>query len=110
MSKDQYLEMMEQMGQDPDWDKCPPDWEDFPDIVVDCMNIFNSMGDRIYPDIGYIGKDYTNYEFLLKHYKIEDYQQEFIFDTILMLDSRAIDIAQRKLKAEYDKIKRNSGR
>ena len=35
MTKDQYLEMMEQMGEEPDWEKCPPDWEDFPDIVSD---------------------------------------------------------------------------
>ena len=32
------------------------------------MNIFYSMGDRIYPDIGYIGKDYTTFDFLIEHY------------------------------------------
>ena len=51
MTKDQYLEMMEQMGEEPDWEKCPPDWEDFPDIVIITMNIFNSMGDRVYPHL-----------------------------------------------------------
>ena len=66
MSKDQYLEMMEQMGEEPDWDKCPPDWEDFPDLVITAINIYHSMGDRVYPDIGYIGKDYDNFDFLLK--------------------------------------------
>jgi hypothetical protein len=110
MSKDQYLEMMEQMGEEPDWEKCPPDWEDFPEIVITCINIFHSMGDRIFPEIGYIGKDYTNFEFLLKNYGIEKHQKEFVFETILWLDSRAIDIAQKKLKAEYDKIKRKRGR
>jgi len=110
MSKDQYLEMMEQMGEEPDWEKCPPDWEDFPEIVITCINIFHSMGDRIFPEIGYIGKDYTNFEFLLKNYRIENYQKEFVFETILWLDSRAIEIAQKKLKAEYDRIKRKSGR
>jgi hypothetical protein len=109
MSKDQYLEMMEQMGQDPDWEKCPLDWEDFPEIVLTCMNIFNSMGERIYPEIGYIGKDYTNFDFLLEHYGIKKHQKEFIFETILWLDSRAIEIAQKKLKAEYDKIKNKRG-
>lgn len=108
MTKDQYLEMMEQMGEEPDWEKCPPDWEDFPDVVVITMNIFNSMGDRVYPEIGYIGKDYTNFDFLLKHYGIEEHNKEFVFELLLWLDSRAIDASQKKIKAEYDRMKRKS--
>ena len=108
MTKDQYLEMMEQMGEEPDWEKCPPDWEDFPDIVIITMNIFNSMGDRVYPEIGYIGKDYTNFEFLLKHYGIKEHNKEFVFELLLWLDSRAIEESQKKLKAEYDRMKRKS--
>ena len=106
MSKDQYLEMCEQMGEDPDWEKCPPDWEDFPLIVIDIMNIFHSMGDRIYPDIGYVGKDFTNYEYLLEQNNIEEHQKAYVFETILWLDSRKIEASQKRLKAEYDKIKR----
>ncbi len=109
MSKDQYLEMMEQMGEEPDWDKCPPDWEDFPEILIDIINIHHSLGDRIYPEIGYIGKDYTNLNFLLENYKIENHQKEYVFETLLFLDSRAIEKSQKKLKAEYDRIKRKSG-
>ena len=108
MTKDQYLEMMEQMGEEPDWEKCPDDWEDFPQLLITCMNIFHSMGDRIFPEIGYIGKDYTNFEFLLKNYGVEKHQKEFVFDIVLWLDSRAIEIAQKKLKAEYDRMKRKS--
>jgi len=106
MSKDQYLEMMQQMGEEPDWDKCPPDWEDFPEIVITALNIFNSLGDRLYPDIGYIGKDFTNFDFLLKNYKVESHNTEYIFELILFLDSRAIELSQKRLKAEYDKMKR----
>ena len=109
MSKDQYLEMMEQMGEEPDWEKCPPDWEDFPDIVITSINIFNSMGDRIFPDVGYVGKDFTNLKFLLDLYEVKEHQKEYINETILFLDGRAIDISQKKLKAEYDRIKRRSG-
>ena len=108
MTKDQYLEMMEQMGEEPDWEKCPPDWEDFPELTVTYMNIFYSMGDRIYPDIGYIGKDYTNFDFLLEHYGIENHQKEYVLETLLFLDSRAIEASQKKLKAEYDRMKRKS--
>lgn len=106
MSKDQYLEMMDQMNEEPDWDKCPPDWEDFPELVVTCMNIYHSMGDRIFPDVGFIGKDYTNFKFLLENYGIEEHQKDFVFDTLLWLDSRAIEASQKRLKAEYDRMKR----
>ena len=106
MSKDQYLEMMDQMNEEPDWDKCTPDWEDFPELVVTCMNIYHSMGDRIFPDVGFIGKDYTNFKFLLENYGIEEHQKDFVFDTLLWLDSRAIEASQKRLKAEYDRMKR----
>ena len=106
MTKDQYLEMLDQMNEEPDWDKCPPDWEDFPELVVTCMNLYHSMGDRIFPDIGFIGKDYTNFKFLLENYGIEEHQKDFVFDTLLWLDSRAIEASQKRLKAEYDRMKR----
>ena len=106
MTKDQYLEMMDQMNEEPDWDKCPPDWEDFPELVVTCMNLYHSMGDRIFPDIGFIGKDYTNFKFLLENYGIEEHQKDFVFDTLLWLDSRAIEASQKRLKAEYERMKR----
>tara|TARA_A100000172_G_C2953495_1_gene79877 strand:- start:62 stop:385 length:324 start_codon:yes stop_codon:yes gene_type:complete len=106
MSKEQYLRMCEQMKQEPDWEKCPDDWEDFPDIIVESVNIYHSMGDRIYGDVGYIGKDYTNYKHFLELYGIEEHQKPFVSEVILTMESRAIEKAQRKLKAEYDKIKR----
>ena len=34
MTKDQYLEMCEQTGEEVDWDRCPPDIEDFPTIDI----------------------------------------------------------------------------
>ena len=94
------------MNEEPDWDKCPPDWEDFPELVVTCVNIYHSMGDRIFPDVGFIGKDYTNFKFLLENYGIEEHQKDFVFDTLLWLDSRAIEASQKRLKAEYDRMKR----
>ena len=57
MTRDKYFTMMEQLEQEPKDSEIPPDWEDLPDIMVYAMNTFNSLGDRVYPDIGYIGKD-----------------------------------------------------
>ena len=97
--------MCEQTGEEINWEKCPPDWEDFPDIVINTISIFNSMGDRVYPDIGYIGKDFTNFQFLLKYYNIDNNQIDFVLDTILWLDNRTIEKSQKRMKAEYDRMK-----
>lgn len=108
VSKEKYLEMQRQLGREPDMEKCPPGVEDFPESVINAIQIFNSLGDRVFPEIGYIGKDYTNLELLIKLYKIEDI--DLIYDILLRLDSHAIKKSQEQLKREYDKIKRQSGR
>ena len=106
MTKDQYLRMVEQTGEEIDWEKCPPEIEDFPDSVHTAMNIYNSLGDRIYPDIGYIGKDFTNLSLLYKNYYVEEHEEDWIFELLLFLDSRAIQESQKRMKTEMDRIKR----
>ncbi len=98
--------MCEQTGEEIDWEKCPPDLEDFPESVYTALNIFNSLGNRVFPDIGYIGKDYTNLDLLYNFYYIEEYEKDWIFELLLFLDGRAIEASQRSLKREIDKIKR----
>ena len=110
MTKEQYLRMCEQTGEEIDWDKCPPDSEDFPNSTLTALSIFNTLGDRVGSDVGYIGKDFTNYKYLLEQYGIEKHQRDYVFDTLLWLDSRAIDKSQKRIKAEYDRIKNKSGR
>ena len=106
MTKDQYLRMVEQTGEEIDWEKCPPEIEDFPDSVHTAMNIYNSLGDRIYPDIGYIGKDFTNLSLLYKNYYVEEHEEDWIFELLLFLDSYNIKESQRRMKSEMDRIKR----
>ena len=99
--------MMEQTGEEIDWDRCPSDIEDFPDSVHIAMNIYNSLGDRIFPEIGYIGKDLVYLDRLFEMHKIEHYiEKEWIFEIIMFIDSYNISESQRSIKAEYDKIKR----
>ena len=99
--------MVEQTGEEIDWERCPPEWEDFPESIETTMNIFNGLSDRIYPEIGYIGKDFNNLETLFKfNHVTEQLEKEWIFELLLHLDSDTIAKSQRQIKAEYDKIKK----
>tara|TARA_B100000497_G_C7437114_1_gene272357 strand:- start:88 stop:420 length:333 start_codon:yes stop_codon:yes gene_type:complete len=106
MTRERYLEMMEQLGKEPIESEIPPSWEDFPEDVISSINIFNLLGDRAYPDIGYIGKDYTNLPILADVYGVND--TEFLMDILNFLDSRAIQKSSESLKKERDKLKRKS--
>ncbi len=106
MSKDQYLRMCEQTGEEIDWEKCPPEIEDFPESIIRALNIFESLGVRVYPDVGYVGRDYTNLDLLYNVYFVEKHQKDWIFELLLFLDSRAIQESQKRMKAEMDRIKR----
>lgn len=106
MTKDRYLEMCEQLGKEPDPEEMPPDMEDFPEIVQISIVIFNYLGDRVYPDIGYVGKDYTNLPILIDIYGVEDV--ELLLSIVGFLDSRAIQKSSEALKQEREKLKRKS--
>jgi len=100
--------MQEQMGQPIEEDKIPPTMEDFPEIVEEALQIYNRLGDRVYPEIGYIGKDYTNLNLYMGIYKIEEKDKDFLLEVIEWLDARAIKKSAEQLKREYDKMKRKS--
>jgi len=104
MSKEKYLEVQDQLGREPEIDRCPPGIEDFPQIVVDAIEIFNYLGDRKYPEIGYVGKDYTSLPILMELYEIDN--RELFLSLLLRLDSFVIQKSQEHLKREYDKLKR----
>jgi len=108
LTAERYFEMQEQMGQPIEEAKIPPDMNDFPDIVINAIQIFNRLGDRVYPEIGYIGKDFTNLNLYTKIYGIHKEEKDFLLEIIEWLDTRAIKQSADKLKREYDKIKRKS--
>ena len=99
--------MCEQLGKEPNPDEIPPDWEDFPEAIQIAILIFNSLGDRVYPEIGYVGKDYTNLRVLIDIYEVDDV--EFLLEILSWLDARAIKQSSEQLKKEYDKLKNKNG-
>ena len=106
MTRERYLKMCDQMGKEPSDEEIPPDWEDFPDLVILAINTFNMLGDRIAPDIGFIGKDFTNLSHYIDAYNIED--KELFLDIINVLETRAIKQSQDIIKRERDRLKRKS--
>jgi len=106
MTKDKYFDMCEQMGIEPLEVDVPIDMTDLPYESQVAIHIFNLLGDRMYPEIGYIGKDYTNLNQLIQIYEIED--KELLMETLHLLDSRAIKISADSIKKQYDKLKRGS--
>ena len=89
--------MCEQTGQEIDWERCPPDLEDFPEIVLTAIEIYNSLGDRVYPDVGFIGKDFTNLPLMLKlHYTIKE-EKDYLMDLLLLLDREQIKQSQEQI-------------
>jgi hypothetical protein len=106
MTKDQYLRMVEQTGEEINWEKCPPELEDFPEIVLTAIEIYNSLGDRVYPDVGFVGKDFTNLSLMFDlHYIIKE-EKDYLMDLLFMLDAQQIKQSQEQIKAQYDKIKK----
>ena len=99
--------MVEQTGEEIDWEKCPPDIEDFPDSVHTAFNIYSKLSDRIYPEIGFIGKDFGLLESLYKAFNIKTKnEKDWTLELLINMDNYNVTESQRKIKAEYDKIKK----
>lgn len=104
MTKDRYLTMCEQLGKEPDPEEMPPDYEDFPDIVIYALNVYSMLNDRILPDIGYLGKDYTNLPIYIETLGIDN--KELFLEILDTLDSSAVEQSREMLKREREKLKR----
>ncbi len=87
-------------------DKCPIGLEDLPYIVTEAISVFNSLGDRVVPDIGYIGKDYSNFNTVLEIRDIK--KSELLFDIVLYLDNNCIKDSSEKLQQARELAKKGN--
>jgi len=92
------------MDKEPDPKEIPPDMEDFPEIAIHALNTFSNLGDRLVPDVGYMGKDFTNLPYYMKFYGVED--EQLFLEILTWLESRAIDRSHESMKREREKLKR----
>ena len=99
--------MVEQTGEEIDWERIPPDMEDFPDSVHTAIQIYNSLGDKVYPEVGFTGKDFTNLDLFFKlHYIKEQTEKDYIMELLLLLDAQSIKQSQEQIKAAHAKMKK----
>lgn len=82
----------------------PLELSDFPEEVQEAFVIYNSLGDRVAAELGYLGKDFTNLNFLIEVYQVLD--KELLLDILLWLDRRAIKRSSDELKKAHEKLKR----
>lgn len=104
ITKETYFKILEETGGTPDPNKTPVEYEDLP---MDCqlaVAIYSRLGNRVYPDIGFIGKDYTLLPMLLEFYEI--YDLEFLIDMLNMLDAENIEQSQKSIKKSLEDMKR----
>jgi hypothetical protein len=102
MTSEKYYNMCEQIGEEPNPNRVPPSIDEFPSDVQKALYTFNKLGDKIIPDIGYIGKDYTTVGLYIE---IENVTNKYLFmETLLRLDSRVITKSAEKRKREMDKL------
>lgn len=108
MTKDKYLQMCFELKEEPDPERCPPDFEDFPTDVQKGIVVYGKLGDRLAAEIGYIGKDLTSLPLLMDLYDIEF--KDLFIETILLLDQKMIEKSASAIKREHDKAKRAHGK
>lgn len=104
MTQEKYLTLCTQMGIEPDEDKCPPEFNNFPEPIQQAILAFNRLGDRVLPDIGYLGKDYVS---LPLHMKVLNVTEEDIFlEALVRLDAHLIKRSSDQMKKARDAAKK----
>lgn len=109
---DKYLMICEQLGEEPDPEKMPPEMEDFPHEVQMAFFIYSLMPDRFEGMSGtYMGKDWAALLPLLEIYEIENKKEVVLFlKHIENEHSTQINTEQkRKQDAKMRQSKANTG-
>lgn len=109
MTKDQYLLMCEQMDIDPDPEKTPLEYDDFPSVVQEAIQIFSILPARFEGMSGtYMGPDYTLLPYLFDElFQVDD--KQFTMKLILTIGGIVSERFAQKQKQQQAKAKRAKG-
>jgi hypothetical protein len=104
MTKDAYYEMCEALGTEPDLAETPVEFEDLPEQVQQCFELYGFLPDRWEGmSATFMGKDYTIVFQLFESFQIMDNSDRVLYLRILsLIDGARQKIFQQKQK-ERDK-------
>lgn len=77
----------------------PPDLEDFPIDYQHAIIAYGTFPDKIMPDIGFMGKDFSFLKFYIELYEDDIVDQRFFFEALQKIDALFIEDAREKRKA-----------
>lgn len=100
MTKEQYFEMCEMLGNEPNESQIPVEYEDLPLEVQDALRIYNTLQDNWdYMGGNYIGKNLHGIRDIFEMNDIEKVDHKSIYELILQIDRiRAKQIHDSKPK------------
>jgi hypothetical protein len=105
MTKERYLMMKEQLGEEPIPEEIPAGFEDFPYEVQEAINIFSILPDVWEGFSGtYMGKNYSILPYLMDEvYKVSNKTETMQY--ILMIGKIIMDIRTREQKIRQQRAK-----
>ena len=100
MTKEQYFEMCEMLGNEPNDSEIPVEYDDLPLEVQDALRIYNTLQDNWdYMGGNYIGKNIQGIKDIFEMNDIEKTDHKSIYELILHIDRiRATQIHDSKPK------------
>lgn len=99
MTKDQYFEICEMLGNDPNEDEIPVEYEDLHEEVQEAIQIYNMLQDNWDTMNGiYLGKVMTGIMDIFRIMEVED--PKSIFYIITMLDRNKSEIVNKKKESK----------
>jgi len=110
MTKEKYLMMCEQPGNEPKAEEIPASFEDFPKQVQDAIMIYSILPDVWESFSGtFLGKNYNILPYLTENvYEIDDHPQLMQF--LLMINSIVSEHRAESQKRERNKQKHKKGK
>lgn len=107
MTKDQYFDMMDQLGSEPVESEIPVEIDDFPEEVQQAFTIYFKLRDEWDTFNGnYLGKSWTGLRDILEVYGIEPDDRQYVLDWVTTMDtSRREIIALQKPKSNKNPSK-----
>lgn len=102
MTKDQYFDMMDQLGSEPVEEEIPVELDDFPEEVQQAFQIYFKLKDDWDTFNGnYMGKSLVGLRDILEIYRIESTDRQYVLDWV-----SEMDVARQKIfKAQKPKPK-----